>query len=600
MQVLPVFQGWNVPEDSPGLVGFSVDDPEQDSASGDPNAPAAPTNPPVEDVAADSPGPEPVAEVSPGSVEVAHDAPFEAEASFDPTYDPMGFVSAGGSPAVPVWHTADAAPPSGADAETDIPFNTADEETLAGSAPLHVDDHPDILAVDFDEIFSNLTTIEDVSGDTTYTAQSGLLTEYTSGNANGSGYNVTIVFEGADWTVELQQAFIEAADYLSTLIVGDLTDIRADFGDGQGIRTIDDLEISANLEAIDGVGGILGQAGPQYIRTEDSLPITGIMEFDSADADNLYANGTWSDVVLHEMVHVLGFGSLWEYMGIVTNVGTDTEPDWRFTGANAMYEYESLYPDLYAADPNAAYGVPVESDEGGAGTVGGHWDEATFGDELMTGFLSGPTTLSNMTIASLEDIGYQTTYTATAPACFTPGASVLTPTGAVPVENLRRGDKVCTLGSGTVKVNRVAIQRLTAKEMEDEPRNCPVRIRAGALGKGIPARDVVLSRQHRVYLSGPEVEWAFGQPEVLVPAKDLTALPGIDPLGPRPDGVIYLHLKLARHEVLIVDGAPLESFKGKRAPACPIVSGRAARAGAARIVTGDCRFYAAPALAALA
>jgi hypothetical protein len=51
----------------------------------------------------------------------------------------------------------------------------------------------------------------------------------------------------------------------------------------------------------------------------------------------------------------------------------------------------------------------VEGDQGGDGTINSHWDEFTFGNELMTGFLNhGTNPLSVMTIRSLEDLGYVT------------------------------------------------------------------------------------------------------------------------------------------------------------------------------------------------
>jgi hypothetical protein len=55
----------------------------------------------------------------------------------------------------------------------------------------------------------------------------------------------------------------------------------------------------------------------------------------------------------------------------------------------------------------AAKTLPVEN-KGGQGTRNSHWRETVFGNELMTGFLSGTTQpLSRMTIASLADLGYK-------------------------------------------------------------------------------------------------------------------------------------------------------------------------------------------------
>ena len=76
--------------------------------------------------------------------------------------------------------------------------------------------------------------------------------------------------------------------------------------------SIDDLLIDASIVSIDGAGGILGQAGPDLLRPSRSrLPAHGEMEFDSADVASMFANGTWTNVILHEIGHILGIGTLW-------------------------------------------------------------------------------------------------------------------------------------------------------------------------------------------------------------------------------------------------------------------------------------------------
>ncbi|WP_422028604.1 leishmanolysin-related zinc metalloendopeptidase [Roseovarius sp.] len=229
----------------------------------------------------------------------------------------------------------------------------------------------------------------------------GPVTTYTSPGPAGSTYNVTIEFEGP-WTVELQEAFIAAADYLGTLILEDIPDVFVD-----GVL-IDDIVITATLASIDGTGGVLGSAGPRVLRDDGSyLPATGAMTFDIADAENLHDNGNWSAVVLHEMLHALGFGPLWSLMGLLS--GSVASGDLRFTGQNAIDTYNSEFPGIAGADSGSLTGVPVETD-GGSGTAGGHWDEALFDQELMTGYVDDGSYISVMTIATLEDMGYDTVF----------------------------------------------------------------------------------------------------------------------------------------------------------------------------------------------
>jgi hypothetical protein len=231
-----------------------------------------------------------------------------------------------------------------------------------------------------------------------------LLTSYTSGQGTYgvvSDFNIEIVFEGDGWTQELQEDFILAAEYLSSIITGDVPNARR--------PGVDDIRISATITDIDGEGGVLGQAGPTQLRFFSKLPTTGIMEFDVADAQTFADEGLFDDIVLHEMIHTLGFGTIWTQLGLTEgSVRTD---DIVFIGENALIAYNAEFGDIAANDPN---GVPVETD-GGSGTAGGHWDEDLFVNELMTGFIDDENYLSAMTVASLEDLGYETVFDASDP-----------------------------------------------------------------------------------------------------------------------------------------------------------------------------------------
>lgn len=223
----------------------------------------------------------------------------------------------------------------------------------------------------------------------------GTLSSYLSGDPNvadSTEYNIQITFKGS-WTVELQDAFLWAADWISDVIIGDVQDV---FFRG---KVIDDISITAELKEIDGSGGILGQAGPTAIRTSGYLPAAGKMEFDIADANVYYEFGLWDDIVLHEMLHTIGFGTIWDYLGLVDGSGTSTPT---FTGEQAMIAYVDLLNDDDIVEPTA---VPLESGWG-PGTDESHWDEDTFGNEIMTGFIDDPNYTSDMTVASLADLGY--------------------------------------------------------------------------------------------------------------------------------------------------------------------------------------------------
>jgi hypothetical protein len=237
----------------------------------------------------------------------------------------------------------------------------------------------------------------------------GGLTSYLAGSNDGSGYNIKIDFKGTGWTSGLQTAFTHAADYFVTVITADLPG-----SDGlyRG-KLIDDLYITAEVSTIDGTGGVLGQAGPTATWTQTQLTAAGQMKFDVADANSFYNLGLWDDIVTHEMMHVLGFGSLWNFGSrhLVDN-NPNGQPEY-YKGGNALSAYNELF------GTNAQY-IPVETD-GGSGTAGAHWDDAALNNELMTGYIGGtdqsgqynsymPNYLSKFSVMALADLGYAVNY----------------------------------------------------------------------------------------------------------------------------------------------------------------------------------------------
>ncbi len=181
--------------------------------------------------------------------------------------------------------------------------------------------------------------------------------------------------------------FKAAAERWEEIITADLPDVGR----------IDDLLIKARVISIDGRSGTLGEAGPTDLRSNGGLPYQGSMELDRADVKAMAANGTLTAVIMHEMGHVLGLGTLWDQFDFVDRGKAG------YTGRNALEEYRTL-----SGHGSAAY-VPLETG-GGSGTASGHWSERVFGDEIMTGYVNGDMPISRVTIGALEDLGYSVRY----------------------------------------------------------------------------------------------------------------------------------------------------------------------------------------------
>lgn len=143
------------------------------------------------------------------------------------------------------------------------------------------------------------------------------------------------------------------------------------------------------------------------------------------------------------------------------------------------------------------------------------------------------------------------------PVCFTPGTLIETPEGPRPVEDLAMGDLVCTADDGAQAIRWIGVTHHHWPGTDDKHK--PIQIKAGALGGGLPLRDIAVSPQHRMLMRGPEVRRLFDEDEVLALAKGLTGLPGVRVMkGKRQTS--YFSLLLDRHHILIAEGARTESF----------------------------------------
>lgn len=146
-----------------------------------------------------------------------------------------------------------------------------------------------------------------------------------------------------------------------------------------------------------------------------------------------------------------------------------------------------------------------------------------------------------------------------APACFTPGTLILTPQGERPVETLRVGDLVTTVDNGDQPLRWIGSSHVGTFRMALNPAFRPVRIRAHALGHNQPARDMLVSAQHRVLLEGWQAELLYGDVHVLAAAKHLVDDNKVMRAWDMAE-VTYLHLQFDNHELVYSDGLRTESF----------------------------------------
>ncbi|MGD1926333.1 MAG: Hint domain-containing protein [Paracoccaceae bacterium] len=143
------------------------------------------------------------------------------------------------------------------------------------------------------------------------------------------------------------------------------------------------------------------------------------------------------------------------------------------------------------------------------------------------------------------------------PVCFMAGTRIRTPNGDREVEHLSVGDLVETLDEGPQKIRWIGTQLITFKGRLSKHK--PIQIKQGALGNGLPRRNLALSPQHRILAEGPAVRRLFGEDKVLALAKGIVKLPGVRQMKGRRN-VTYFTLMLDSHQILISEGAYAESF----------------------------------------
>ena len=132
--------------------------------------------------------------------------------------------------------------------------------------------------------------------------------------------------------------------------------------------------------------------------------------------------------------------------------------------------------------------------------------------------------------------------------CFAEGTRIATPNGSIAVEDLREGDQVSVmLGSRPSTIMWVGYRRVDCLRHPEPKKVWPVRVKAGAFGPRTPTRNLYLSPDHAVFVEN-----------VLVPIKHL--INGSTVAQVEVDSVTYYHVELERHDILLADGLPTESY----------------------------------------
>lgn len=302
-----------------------------------------------------------------------------------------------------------------------------------------------------------------------------------------------------------------------------------------GFEVISGTEFNDTLNAASNTTGIslLGEAG------NDSLTGGSGRDFltGGAGIDTL-TGGSGADVFF-----VDGSADRITDFNTTTGIGDGNTTNNDFVNLSAYYNATTLAA-WNAANPTQQYANPLL------------WARADLQDGTLNA--AGGLQLTGVTGSGLSVEN-------TAIVCFAAGTLIDTATGPRPVESLRAGDLVRTLDHGFQPLRWMASRRLGAADFTANPKLRPIRIQRHALGGRLPARDLLVSPQHRILVASRIALRVTGHAEVFVPAIKLVGMEGID-WAEAPERLTYYHLLFRHHEIVFSNGVLAESlFLGTQA-----------------------------------
>jgi hypothetical protein len=222
--------------------------------------------------------------------------------------------------------------------------------------------------------------------------------------------------------------------------------------------------------------------------------------------------------------------------------------------------------NLYAASSLTVSGNTLINDDGGGatGVVNDTTTGAILNGNTANGLTSGQLVSGSAASTANNTFAPQSSEPALdssspflpvfppSPACFTAGTRISTDRGMVLVEALRVGQQVVVVRPGGTRavqsVRWIGHRSIDLTRHANPQHAMPIRIRADAFADGEPVRDLLVSPDHAIYVGG-----------ILIPARLLQN--GVSIVREdRLRTVRYFHVELDRHDILLAEGLPAESY----------------------------------------
>jgi hypothetical protein len=195
----------------------------------------------------------------------------------------------------------------------------------------------------------------------------------------------------------------------------------------------------------------------------------------------------------------------------VTEFNTGNNPNWDYNDWGSAPQVTVVWQDYYVIDVTCD--APIR-------TGLGNTDAYT----TMSGGGAQPAIIDTVT-------------------CFAKGTRIRTPEGDVNVEALQPGQMVLTARGAAKPVKWIGHRSVNCRCHPNPAKVWPIRVRAHAFGRSLPARDLLVSPQHALFDEG-----------VLIPAKYLVN--GHNVIQEPVDSIEYYHVELEQHDLLLAEGMP--------------------------------------------
>ncbi|WP_417524184.1 Hint domain-containing protein [Marinovum sp.] len=292
--------------------------------------------------------------------------------------------------------------------------------------------------------------------------------------------------------------------------------------------------------------------------TGDVIPTISVADgVQLPDVDLMGTNSSGMNLMVGDNV-VMGklFGSSTGADNILVGDGFFTDQDWNTGGGNdtIRFGHDATLKHLKsgAGDDVLYFGNNLTA--GDIQTEGGD-DNVYVGRNASTAKIDGGNGTDSY--RSPESSSNTQNFESTAVVCYAAGTLIKTDRGLRPVEAIQQGERLRTLDHG---FQPVIWSRASQHDLRDFRREQhPVLIPAGALGPGLPRRNLIVSPQHRILVGGQgQLQGCFPS-EVFVPAKALTILPGVRHMLGRKE-ITWVHLLCQAHEVIFAEGCASESL----------------------------------------